>query len=556
MDNKSNVFNTIQVKPPSSSLFDLAHTRTQSQRIGYIYPSMAVEMLPGSVASYEINTLARLAPTLAPVMGNINVYSHTFFVPFRLLWRNFKWHITGGNYPTDTPNPPQFSVEPGPVTPAHLAPRSKSLSDYLGLPVLQNGFIQTPVTTFYHQAYQRIWADYYRDQDLQPITDEEEALGYYYAEFDGVTTDDWYLQLHTIRRRAYRHDYFTSARPWAQKGSPVSMPVTFDDAEVYSSQFEKGTETWGLFGSNLATYPVGPIMQGDPLVSVLPGPTGETSLYGAHFPGHPVTYNPNGDLFASLKDITATSNINDLRTAYSLQRWLEKNARAGSRYVELLRAHFNVTAKDSRLQRPEYVGGSKTPLQISEVLQTAPATEESPTPQGTMAGHSIATSGSKRMKYKAHEHGILMTLTSVVPEMVYMNQGIDRKFTRFDRFDYAWPDFANTGEQAIKRVELFYDHVDPSINDQTFGYIPVYSEYRWHPSQVAGEMRESNLDYWHTGRKLTGSPTLSEEFITVYDEDYRKLFPVTLSTYDDVYISFYHDLRMRHPLPKYGTPLL
>lgn len=563
MDNKSNVFNTIQVKPPSSSWFDLSHSRIQSQNIGGLYPCMAIEMLPGSVAKYSVDHLARLAPQLAPIMGKINVYTHTFFVPQRILWRNWKWFATGGNYPTDMPEPPRFDYDPNIASPKACPVDIKSLSDYLGLPTYDGLNIEkglpVPIITAYHQAYQRIWADYYRDQDLQLITDEEEALGYMYSELDGTDNDsNWYAKLHTIQKRAYRQDYFTAARPFAQKGDPVRMPVTFTDATVMSHTAEgNGLSTFpeflnahgggplGLNGDNIKLNAAS-ANPGSPSVSIA---TDNTMTYGI--------YAPNGDLYVNLTGQEISSTINDLRTAYSLQKWLEKNARAGSRYVELLKAHFNENGSDARLQRPEYVCGSKSVLQNSEVLQTAPATEAAPTPQGTMAGHSISVAGSQQVTYKAHEHGILMTICSIVPELVYENQGVLRQFTRHDRFDYAWPDFANTGEQEILNRELYVDFNNtPGYNNGTFGYIPRYSEYRWFPSNVAGEMRDSSLDFWHTGRKLGNAPSLNADFILVNDQDYRKFFTYMEDDLDDVYISFYHNLQMLHPLPKYGTPLL
>lgn len=563
MDNSSNVFNTIEVKAPNSSWFDLSHSRIQSQKIGDLVPCMAIEMLPGSVAKYSVDHLARLAPQLAPIMGKINVYTHTFFVPNRILWKNWKWFATGGNYPTDNPEPPRFDFDPNIPSGKKCPVSIKSLSDYLGLPVTgdvnENLGLPVPIITAYHQAYQRIWADYYRDQDLQLITDEEEALGYMFSEEDGTNNDDtWYAKLHTIHKRAYRQDYFTAARPFAQKGDPVRMPVTFTDAVVKSKKAE-GESVYPM-PEFLNYHGGGPLgLNGDDIklnaASANPGSTGvsiatdNTMSYGV--------YSPNGDLYVNLTGQEISSTINDLRTAYSLQKWLEKNARAGSRYVELLKAHFNEDGSDARLQRPEYVCGSKSVISSSEVLQTAPATEEAPTPQGTMAGYSISVAGSQEVTYKAHEHGILMTICSVVPELVYENQGVLRQFTRHDRFDYAWPDFANTGEQEILNSELYVDFDrTPGYNNGTFGYIPRYSEYRWFPSNIAGEMRDISLSYWHTGRNLASPPSLNADFILVNDADYRKFFTFQDQDYDDVYISFYHNLQMLHPLPKYGTPLL
>ena len=278
---------------------------------------------------------------------------------------------------------------------------------------------------------------------------------------------------------------------------------------------------------------------------------GALRLFGASSYNFDVTHTHVADL----KDATAAS-INELRRAFRLQEWLERNARGGSRYIEVILAHFGVQSSDARLQRPEFLGGSATPMSISEVLQTS-NTAEGPTsadetPQGNMAGHAVSVGSSNRVAYKCEEHGYIIGIMSVMPKSAYQ-QGVPKHFTKFDKFDYFWPSFANIGEQAIQKKELYNDITDGK-NDETFGYTPRYAEYKYIPSTVHGEMRKS-LDFWHMGRIFASRPELNQDFIEMDHTEVSRIFAVEADS-EDVYVYLHNHIKARRPMPYFGTPTI
>ncbi len=248
---------------------------------------------------------------------------------------------------------------------------------------------------------------------------------------------------------------------------------------------------------------------------------------------------------------TATSSsINDLRQAFRLQEWLEKNARGGSRYIEVIKSHFGVTSSDARLQRPEYLGGGKSPVSISEVLQTSETGVAStdPTPQGNMAGHGVNVGGGNNFSYYAQEHGYIIGLMSIQPKTAYF-QGIPKHFKKFDKFDFYFPSFAHLGEQPIYNYELYA--TGTSQDDDTFGYTPRYAEYKHMHSSVHGEFKDTLL-FWHMARKFDTLPALNEDFINC--EPTKRIFAVELQSAETIYAHVFHDLKATRLMPYFGTP--
>lgn len=239
------------------------------------------------------------------------------------------------------------------------------------------------------------------------------------------------------------------------------------------------------------------------------------------------------------------ATINNLRLAFRLQEWEELNARGGGRFAEVLQAHFGVRPQDYRLQRPEYIGGSKQPVTISEVLNTVGTSER---PQGDMAGHGLSVGASGRSKYYCHEHGYVIGVMSVMPKPAYQ-QGIPRHFLKSDKYMYYWPTFAHLGEQEVMNQELYVNHTEPT---DTFGYLPRYQEYRGLLPRVAGDFKTS-LNFWHLGRIFENPPALNQEFIEVKPEDVNRIFAVQDGT-DNLWMHIYHKIRARRPIPKFGTP--
>ena len=328
-------------------------------------------------------------------------------------------------------------------------------------------------------AYNKIYNEYYRDQNLcDKLTDKAT---------DGSNS---YTGVNTLQNRAWQHDYFTSALPWTQKGPEATIPLGTTAPLL--------NKTGTSHDPNLATY----FQNTDGSrygASTLQSGTGIAPASGQVIPsfGSNTAYSQldvSNHLEVDLTDATASS-INDLRRAFRLQEWLERNARGGSRYIEVILAHFGVQSSDARLQRPEFLGGSATPISISEVLQTSDAAAED-TPQGNMAGHGVSVGSSNYVSYKCEEHGYIIGLMTVMPKTAYQ-QGIPKHFSKFDKFEYFWPSFANIGEQPILNKELYA--FDDGNNDEVFGYTPRYAEYKYIPSTVHGEFRDT-LDFWHMGR--------------------------------------------------------
>lgn len=516
------IFNQIKVKKPSTNTFNLSHDYKTTFNFGELIPVLNMEVLPGDVVTIGSESLLRLAPILAPVMHRARVYVHHFFVPNRILWDGWEDFITGASANGSYPAAPYV----GGI--GFDAANEKSLSSYLGLPSNYEsgqGLSLPLVSALPFAAYSKIYNEYYRAQDIIPEIETQCIDGNNNGRFTNA-----------LRYRAYGHDYFTSALPWAQKGAAVQIPVTGNGTGtvVASPGFGAFRNTGG-----------GPIPSGPQGLDALGTGSGEAKV---RVGGNDAYYDPQGTLSVGDIDVQG-GTINELRRAWSLQRWLEKNARAGTRYVESLLAHWGVRSSDARLQRPEYLGGHLAPIVFSEVLQTS---ESNQTPQGNMAGHGISVGENKAYRYRCEEHGFIMSIMSVIPDTAYM-QGVERKWNRFDPLDYAWPDFAHIGEQEILNKEIYYytNGLDPN---GTFGYGPRYSEYKYLPSQVTGEMR-TTYDFWHLTRKWTAPPSLSQAFIECRPNDVQRIFAVQDGTSNQIIAHLYHKIYCNRRLPMFGTPI-
>jgi len=507
-----NIFNSIQLKKPKKNFFDLTHDVKLSANMGELTPILTLECVPGDKFDLSCESIIRFAPMVAPVMHRMDVTMHYFFVPNRILWDNWERYITNnGPVGTDvTIVPPRVTIDS-----TYAGSQYLRFLDYMGVPPIGSGGTLTKLNALPFAAYQAIWNEYYRDENLIPATD------YKLRDGENALSGADVARLMTLRNRAWEHDYFTAALPFAQKGAAVDIPLgqIQDNAPIYRDSSSVTPTT----------------LTGTPYSVVVPGSNSPTT---------------STDLFAATGGLEVEpTTINDLRRAYRLQEWLEKNARGGTRYIESILSHFGVKSSDARLQRPEYICGVKSPVVISEVLNTSGTVDQ--LPQGNMAGHGISVSSGKSGSYYCEEHGYIIGIMSVMPKTAYQ-QGIPRTFLKLDPLDFFWPSFANIGEQEVQVQELY---AYTNNQNDTFGYVPRYAEYKYMPSRVAGDFRTS-LDYWHLGRIFASEPTLSQEFVECTPEDTNRIFAVTDPEAQKLYCHVLNKIKAVRPMPKYGTPTI
>jgi len=505
-----NLFNSVKMTKPQKNVFDLTHDVKLSANMGELTPILTMECVPGDKFNLSCESMIRFAPMTAPVMHRMDVTMHYFFVPNRILWDNWEPFITNANSGIVPPFINSDNLYPSQVS---NFPTARRLADYMGVPPPPNASTITGISALPFAAYQCIYNEYYRDQNLQT------PVNYKLTDGNNITGVPRGNELLSLRNRAWEHDYFTASLPFAQKGPAVDIPLgsVSGEAEVFVNNASAGT-----------------LLDGTPYDINVDNNTSSLPI-GAN------------QLFASADSMEVQpTTINELRRAFRLQEWLEKNARGGTRYIENILAHFGVKSSDARLQRPEYITGVKSPVVVSEVLQTG---QSDTTPQGNLAGHGISVSSGRTGSYYCEEHGYIIGIMSVMPKTAYQ-QGIPRTFLKNDSLDYFWPSFAHIGEQEVQVQELY---AYTNNNQDTFGYVPRYAEYKYMPSRVAGDFR-TTLDYWHLGRIFANEPALNSDFIQCTPEDTSRIFAVEDPDTQKLYCHVLNKIKAVRPMPKYGTP--
>lgn len=506
MGKKGKVLLTYQkgVSSMKRSKFSLSHYKLFSCKMGQLIPVTWYEALPGDTIQQSTSALIRCAPLVTPVMHNVDVRFHTWFVPNRIIWDGWENFITGGPDGMDASDIP-YSSFAGP-------PAEGSLADYVGIPTV-NPTTQA-FSTLPFRAYTLIWNEFYRDQDLQTPATLLKTAG-----LDATSYD--------LQNVCWEKDYLTSSRPWALKGPAVTLPLGSTAAvSFHETGATPGLRT--LFRDNSTANAALRVA--------------EVGTNNAPFVGD-----------VDLTNATAV-DINTVRHAFALQRYEEARARYGSRYTEYLRAAFGVRCSDARLQRPEYLGGGKTPIQFSEVLQTGVTTSGTQSGVGTMFGHGISALRTNRFRRFFEEHGIVMTLMSVRPKTMYM-QRTKRAFFRGFTFpgstfgtkeDWWQKELQHIGQQGVYGWEV--DSSWAGGDDTPFGYQDRYDEYRREESSVAGAFR-STLSTWHLARDFGSPPALNDSFVSCVPS--TRIFADTDA--DNLYVMANHSIQARRVIAREGT---